>query len=282
MTRYRFEDWVFDSQGGCLEKAGSKVHLRHQSAVVLTLLLRNAPELVSRSEIRQALWPDGIVVDFDTGINSCIKDLRQVLGDQAGDARYIRTVPRRGFEFLAVVEEVGGTGTERRRFRIAASVILLIAVGSVVTFLLWPEREPAVLAPRLAILPFDDLSQHPRASSLRTRLLDELIVAVLEAPAPKVDVLSRTRVIDLGQTLSRQTLIEAFNVQFVVDGNLRAIPDGWVVTASFSDARTGRHIWGQIVEIDNRQSDSIIVAVNELAQAIRFEFEPIQSDKTGQ
>jgi DNA-binding winged helix-turn-helix (wHTH) protein len=71
---------------------------------VLALLLERSSDVVTREELRQSLWPADTFVDFDTGLNSVIKKLRDVLGDSAEGPRYIETLPRRGYRFIAVVE----------------------------------------------------------------------------------------------------------------------------------------------------------------------------------
>jgi DNA-binding winged helix-turn-helix (wHTH) protein len=87
-----------------LSKNGTTVRLRGQPFSILELLLSRAGEVVTREEIRQKLWPADTFVDFEHGLNTSMKKLRQALCDSATEARYIETIPRLGYRFIAPVE----------------------------------------------------------------------------------------------------------------------------------------------------------------------------------
>ena len=93
-----------DLRSGELHKHGIRLKLQDQPFQVLALLLEHPGDVVTREELRQKLWPADTFVDFDTGLNSAIKKLRDVLGDSAEEPRYIETLPRRGYRFIARVE----------------------------------------------------------------------------------------------------------------------------------------------------------------------------------
>ncbi len=101
--RTRFGAFEVDLRSGELHKHGIRLKLQDQPFQVLVLLLEHPGDLVTREEFRQKLWPADTFVDFDTGLNSAIKKLRDVLGDSAEKPRYIETLPRRGYRFLAPV-----------------------------------------------------------------------------------------------------------------------------------------------------------------------------------
>jgi serine/threonine protein kinase/Tol biopolymer transport system component len=104
--KVRFGAFVLDRSTSELYKAGKKLKLQGQPIAVLSLLLENPGQLVSREEIRQHLWPEDTFVDFEHSLNTHIKKLRQVLDDDADAPRYIETLPRRGYRFIAHVEAV--------------------------------------------------------------------------------------------------------------------------------------------------------------------------------
>jgi len=104
--RIRFGAFELDRQTGELWKHGSKLKLQGQPIAVLTLLLERPGELVTREEIRKHLWPEDTFVDFEHSLNTHIKKLRQVFDDDAETPRYIETLPRRGYRFIAPVEAV--------------------------------------------------------------------------------------------------------------------------------------------------------------------------------
>ena len=102
---YRFGIFELSPHSGELRKAGVVVSLQEQSLKVLVELLEQPGELVTREQLRQRLWPDGTYVDFDHGLNAVINRLRETLGDSADSPRFIQTVPRRGYRFIAPVEK---------------------------------------------------------------------------------------------------------------------------------------------------------------------------------
>jgi DNA-binding winged helix-turn-helix (wHTH) protein len=99
----RFGDFELDIDTEELRRDGKRVKLQPQPFKLLTLLASNAGRPVAREEIRRHLWPEGTFVDFDQGVNFCIKQIREALNDGAGHSVYIETIPRRGYRFRAPV-----------------------------------------------------------------------------------------------------------------------------------------------------------------------------------
>ena len=93
-----------------LRKHGTRVRLRGQSFFILSMLLEKPGEVVTREEMQQRLWPADTFVDFEHSLNSAIKKLRGVLGDSPDNSRYIETIPRVGYRFIAPVQEVTASG----------------------------------------------------------------------------------------------------------------------------------------------------------------------------
>jgi len=102
--RYRFGAFEADTATGELRRQGLRIKLNAQPFQVLTLLLAHPGELLTREQIAAHLWPDGTFVDFDHGVNSAINRIREALGDTAASPRFIETLARRGYRFLAPVE----------------------------------------------------------------------------------------------------------------------------------------------------------------------------------
>jgi DNA-binding winged helix-turn-helix (wHTH) protein len=105
-TLLRFGTFDIDPLPAELFRSGRKVHLAPQAFQLLLLLVNRAGDMVSREEIRRSLWPDGTFVDFDAAVNACISQIRTVLGDRATTPRFIETLPRRGYRFIAPIERV--------------------------------------------------------------------------------------------------------------------------------------------------------------------------------
>src|SRR5262245_27701740 len=108
-----FGDFALDLRAGELTRnGGGRVLLPDQPFRVLAALLRRPGELVTREDLHQELWSDDTFVDFEHGLNSAIKRLREALGESAAAPRYIETLPRRGYRFIAPVVAVPGNGAE--------------------------------------------------------------------------------------------------------------------------------------------------------------------------
>jgi DNA-binding winged helix-turn-helix (wHTH) protein len=109
---YRFGVFTFDDRAAILMRADRPVALEPQPGRALALLLSRAGEVVGRDELRAHLWGDDTHVDVDRGLAYCIGQLRAALGDSADNPRFVRTLPRRGFSFIAPVQdEVDGSAS---------------------------------------------------------------------------------------------------------------------------------------------------------------------------
>src|SRR4029077_1590139 len=102
----RFGAFEVDLRSGELYKHGIRLKLQDQPFQVLTVLLEHSGEVVSREDLREKLWPADTFVDFDTGLNSAIKKLRDTLGDSVEEPRYIEPLPRRGYRFIAALADI--------------------------------------------------------------------------------------------------------------------------------------------------------------------------------
>jgi DNA-binding winged helix-turn-helix (wHTH) protein len=103
----RFTIFELDLAAGELRKNGARVRLQEQPFQILVYLLDRAGEVVTREELRQKLWPADTFVDFDHSLNTAVNKLREALGDSASSPRYVETLARRGYRFLAPVQSGG-------------------------------------------------------------------------------------------------------------------------------------------------------------------------------
>src|ERR1700693_964346 len=103
----RFGTFELDPSSNELRKAGALVKLQSQHFQLLVLLAERAGQVVTREEIRQALWDNQTFVDFDRSINFCINQIRAALGDDPHSPRYVESVPRKGYRFIAPVSDAG-------------------------------------------------------------------------------------------------------------------------------------------------------------------------------
>ena len=110
VTDFRFGRFELDSRTRELRKDGVRLRLQDQPFAVLAVMLEHPGELLTRDELRDRLWPNGTFVDFEHGLNAAVKRLRSVLGDNAERPRFVETLHRRGYRFIARVERVNGAG----------------------------------------------------------------------------------------------------------------------------------------------------------------------------
>jgi cholera toxin transcriptional activator len=106
VSRYRFGVFEADAITGELRKKGIRIKLNAQPLQVLFMLLEQPGQLLTREEISRTLWPDGTFVDYEHGVNSAVNRIREALGDRAANPRFVETLARRGYRFVAPVERI--------------------------------------------------------------------------------------------------------------------------------------------------------------------------------
>lgn len=148
----RFGEFAADLENGELSRNGTKVKLRGQPFEILALLLKRPGRVVTREELRQRLWPSDTFVDFEHGLNAAVNRLRDALDDSAEEPRFIETLPRRGYRFIAPIDAVAvaenQTFPEKRRFRAyfrnwrlpSAVACVSLALVTVLGILFWASR----------------------------------------------------------------------------------------------------------------------------------------------
>jgi DNA-binding winged helix-turn-helix (wHTH) protein len=147
----RFGVFEVDARAGELRKQGVRIKLQEQPFHVLTVLLQRPGEVITREELRNQNWPADTFVDFDNSLNTAINKLREALGDSADNPRFIETLPRRGYRFIAPVTRVNGTaiGTAAgvsaaarpsSRKMVSAVAVVALAAG-IVGGLIWHSRQ---------------------------------------------------------------------------------------------------------------------------------------------
>lgn len=123
--RYRFGAFEADAATGELRRQGVRVRIHAQPFQVLMLLVERQGEVVSREEISRELWPEGTFVDYEHGVNSAVNRVREALGDKAASPRFVETLARRGYRFVAPVERIG-SGEEEVEDGSAKAVVEII------------------------------------------------------------------------------------------------------------------------------------------------------------
>ena len=161
---FRFGVFEVDLEGGELRRSGLKVPIQDQPFQVLTLLLARPGQVVTRDEVREKLWPGDTFVEFDRSLNTAVAKLREALGDSADNPRFVETIPRRGYRFLAPVQRLGetvqvelapgvggSTTTSWYSGRSAGISVLAGALALAVGFIVWQRLEAPQVAPDLPL-----------------------------------------------------------------------------------------------------------------------------------
>jgi len=272
LPTYRFGDVVFDPSSGELHRHGQTVRLQEQPFQILMLLLARPGEVVTREQVRQALWPGDTFVDFDAGLNSAVKRLRDALGDSAEDPRFVETLPRRGYRFVAPVEAPPApepAPSAQPRFPRAAvltagaAMLAILALGVARDR---PRGERSAPAPitSIAVLPFENLGRDPEQDYFVDGMTDAIITNLAQVRALRV--ISRTSVTQYqrGDKLLPR-IAEDLNVDAIVEGTVMRSGDRVRVTAQLIHAATDRHLWARTYE---RELRDVLALQAELAGAI--------------
>jgi len=198
MATYCFGGFEYDSAAGRLEAGGQVRTLRPKSARLLAFLIENRERVVGREEIQSELW-DGSTVSFDNSIEACVRDVRKALGDPAAEPAFIKTHPRRGYQFIAAVEELKPdnarpfNGVSRRYAGVIAGFVAALAAAGVV-FFGWlqsvseNQRGNATAAvrekaPMVAVLPSQQASSEAASDAA---FVSESAIAELTRYAPQL------------------------------------------------------------------------------------------------
>jgi TolB-like protein/DNA-binding winged helix-turn-helix (wHTH) protein/Tfp pilus assembly protein PilF len=279
----RFATFEVDLRAGELRKQGKCIKVQEQPFHVLTVLLQRPGEVVTREELRNQNWPPDTFVDFDNSLNTAINKLREALGDSADNPRFIETLPRRGYRFIAPVngmdggaatpdKDKGGDGRESLwRFRwIVAVVSLAVLAATLFAFNVFRVRERVLNDVRvppiqsLAVLPLTNLSGDPAQEYFSDGMTDALITDL--AQMGSVKVISRTSSMRFRRTdKSLPEIARELNVDGIVEGTVQRSGDRVRITAQLIYGPADKHLWASSYE---RNLQDVLALQEELARAI--------------
>jgi TolB-like protein/DNA-binding winged helix-turn-helix (wHTH) protein/Flp pilus assembly protein TadD len=301
--RTRFGAFEVDLCSGEVHKHGIRLKLQDQPFQVLALLLEHSGNVVTREELRQKLWPADAFVDFDTGLNSAIKKLRDVLGDSAEHPRFVETLPRRGYRWLAPVESVGDISANVRvavpisqsreersssggateavpapkvrllpaistsgiAFLFVLALLFALDVGRLRTRLLGSAVPVRIQS--VAVLPLENLSHEPEQEYFADGMTEELIASLAKIGA--LHVTSRTSVMRYRRTnKSLSQVARELNVDGIVEGTVQRSGDRVRITAQLIYAPTDHHLWAESYD---RELKDVLALQDEVARAIANE-----------
>ena len=263
-SRLRFDSFEVDLRSGEMWKHGTRLRLQDQPFQVLRLLLERRGEIVTREELRQRLWLADTFVDFDDGLNTAVKKIRDLLGDSAERPRYIETIPRRGYRFTAVVESGQGatfpaqpaavwqripqhvaaaTAAIRRRWLAVTALVLIaaLALSAAWKYRLESRRDAASVR-AIAVLPLENLSGDPSQDYFAAGLTDALTTELARAAGNSLRVTSRISAEEY-KNKSLAQIARELNVDAVVEGSVIRSGNRARITVQLINARADQHLW---------------------------------------
>jgi TolB-like protein/DNA-binding winged helix-turn-helix (wHTH) protein/Tfp pilus assembly protein PilF len=284
-----FGSFEVDVLSGELRRQGLKIRLQDQPFRLLVLLLDRAGDVVSREKVRETLWPAHTYVDFDHSLNTAVRKLREALGDSAESPRYVETVARRGYRFIAPVAplpavQVGHSAdasaaslspspaarlsTSARRFLIRA-IVVVICAAALVAYWVVPRPRPTTQSGRrltLAVLPFDNLSGDGDQEYLSDGLTEEMITQLGRLEPDQLKVLARSSTSkykradrDMGR------IRRELGADYVLEGSLRRARERVRVTAHLVRVDDQSQVWAETYERDLRD---VLIVQSDVAEAV--------------
>jgi len=219
---YRFGVFLFDAARLELTREGRPVHLQPQPAQVLATLLERAGRPVSRDDLRRAVWPGDTFVDFDRGLNFCVAQIRTALGDDAATPRYVRTLPKKGYEFICPVEASGkGVRLKSDPFRGIALAVGLVLLAAIVVAVYVAATARANL-PIVAVARFDNETGDPALSRFSDALTDTLVERLTTQGSGRYAVVGNAAILRLPRDRrDLRTIASSLHAQYVVIGQLQ-------------------------------------------------------------
>lgn len=284
--QFRFDEFEIDGCLRQLRRGGQRIRLQEQPFQVLLSLLDRQGELVTREELRAQIWPKGTFVDFDHGVNTAIKKIRAALGDNANLPRYVETIPRRGYRFLAPVEKISdgvcATGSSlivsadtkqpvtplHLRYRNLLSVLAIGLIASSFAFMYrhWSGKRPgSTKRVVLVILPFENISGDSGEDYLCEGFSEELTTQLGRVDPKRLAVVGRITATAYARNKTIADIGRDLHADYVLEGSVRRDRRQVRVTAQLIRVRDQGHVWAN--EFD-RELNSVLALESEVAGAI--------------
>ena len=216
----RFGSFELHVRSRELENGDSRIRLQEQPFEILRMMLERPGDVVTRDELQQRLWPDGTFVDFEHSINAAVKRLREALGDDADNPRFVETLPRRGYRFIAGLKTGAGV----------------------------PGEGPAPKV-RLAVLPFSDLSEERGQDYFADGLTEEMIAQLGHLLRGRIGVISRFSSMSFRESRRPSSEVgRALRADYLLEGSIRREGDRVRITARLVETAGETHLWVESYE----------------------------------
>ncbi|MCI0540876.1 MAG: winged helix-turn-helix domain-containing protein [Verrucomicrobiales bacterium] len=282
----RFGVFELDIRSGELRKSGARIRLQEQPLQILSLLLERPGEIVTREAICKKLWPDGTFVDFDHSLNAAVVRLREALDDSADNPRFIETVPRRGYRFIAPVQgraddssapsaARAASRSRRKLWWVAATVVMLLLSLALPIALnvgglrqrLFASTDSQPKIESIAVLPLKNLMNDPAQDYFVEGMHESLIAELSKVSALKV--ISRTSAMQFKEAkMSLPEIARKLNVDAVVEGSVLREGNQIRITVQLIYGPSEKQLWGRSFD---RELGGILILYREVAKAIADE-----------
>jgi TolB-like protein/DNA-binding winged helix-turn-helix (wHTH) protein len=256
----RFGTFELDYGSGELRNNGRRVTLQDQPAQVLCQLVSNPGQVVTREELRRAVWAEDTFIEFDAALNVAVNKVRQALHDSATTPRFIETVPKRGYRFLADVrpvervlsptEEIAvpRAGASLRlpwpRWGVAFAIAVALAVAVAAVWRGDRTARPSSSPRSVAVLPFKPLVADGRDEALQVGMAEAVIIQLgqlKQLRVPSIGAVQRYATLDPDPLVAGREL----GVEAVLDGSLQRLDSNVRVSARLLDVESGTTLWAQ-------------------------------------
>jgi DNA-binding winged helix-turn-helix (wHTH) protein/tetratricopeptide (TPR) repeat protein len=279
----RFGPFQLDLRAAELHHNGTKIRLAEQPFQILAELVQHPGEVVTRDELRQRLWHSDTFVDFEHGLNTAVKRLREALGDSAESPRYIETLPRHGYRLMVSVERVGPVAApvpeariSRWKIWLAASAVLVVVVA-LAAGLVWRQRSRRVHAltqsDTIVLADFvnstgDAVFDHALTQALTVQLEQSPFLNIL--PLAKVQetlhLMGRSPEERLTPELGRE-LCQRVGGKALLSGSIAKLGSQYVIGLTAAECSTGSHLVSEQVQATNKED--VLKALGKVASRLR-------------
>jgi DNA-binding winged helix-turn-helix (wHTH) protein/TolB-like protein len=289
-SRFRFGLFEFTDATRELRREGRLIRLQSQPAQVLSCLLARSGQVVSREELRQAVWGQETHVDFDRGLNFCIAQIRSALDDDSSTPRFVRTIPKRGYQFIAPVETIADPAqptdaAAKIRTPVAnplwltGAFVLLLAIAFSAGYAIRSSQHPKP-SPILAIARFDNETGDPNMTRFSDGLTDTLVEQLTTLSHQRYRVIGNAGILRLPRSQRDLTAIaNTLHAEYIVLGQVQTNGAQTRILAHLIRLPDQTHLW--VARLDRSSADPLSQELDS-AQSIAAQFSPrIIRDSSG-
>jgi DNA-binding winged helix-turn-helix (wHTH) protein/TolB-like protein len=280
-ARFRFGLFEFDTATRELRREGALVRLQSQPAQVLASLIRQAGQVVSREELRQILWGCETFVDFERGLNFCISQIRAALNDDSAEPVYIRTIPKRGYQFIAPTEQVFPRGPDHpedvapaRRINLQPVVLgcaaLILALLTLTAAYRLLQGKSSLHLPVVAVLRFDNETGNPAMDHFSDALTDTVVEQLTSQSDGRYQVIGNALILRRPREhRDLSSIATSLHAAYVVLGQVQSNGGEIRILAHLIRLPDQTHVW--VVRTDRTLGDPLGVQ-SDVAHRIANEF----------